>query len=335
MILLIMIMTPGIPEYLTGSSRFGELFLNPLSFFLGLALNIGLYSTGALLIREFYVRFNKGWTSVLMLGAAYGIMEEGISVHTFFQSAGNPVGLLAVYGRYIGVNWVWALGLTVFHAVFSIALPLLILAIAYPEYSRDYLLGRRGVSITLSFYLLTVLVLNLFLRSVRPDQTPTFMDYVFFTSVSLFLVLAGYIHAARKPVLRGKHTTGVKKFFFMGLSVFPLYALYAFVPVGPDGAGLIPPFLDMILYIFSNLGVYRIITQYMPPENNRKHLLYLVSGLVAPLLSWAVLMEFVGSFPFIVAVVIIAIVFLLRLRKTVRLQNSHNPLTGNEPPFLP
>ena len=55
MILLLIIMTPGIPEYMTGSSNVGYLLFNTPMFFLGLAFNIGLYSCGALLIRALTV----------------------------------------------------------------------------------------------------------------------------------------------------------------------------------------------------------------------------------------------------------------------------------------
>jgi len=63
------------------------LVLSPFYFFLQLALNTGLYLPGALLIREAMIRWKKGWASVLLLGAAYGILEEGTALGTLFNTA--------------------------------------------------------------------------------------------------------------------------------------------------------------------------------------------------------------------------------------------------------
>ncbi|MCD6244170.1 MAG: hypothetical protein J7J65_02910 [Candidatus Korarchaeota archaeon] len=52
--------------------------------------------------------------------AAYGIVEEGVMTRSFFCPTWPDLGILAEYGRWIGVNWVWAIQLTIFHAVFSI-----------------------------------------------------------------------------------------------------------------------------------------------------------------------------------------------------------------------
>lgn len=317
MILLLMIMTPGIPEYLTGSSRITDLIVNTPSFFIGLILNIGLYSTGALLIREFSVRFNKGWGSILALGCAYGIMEEGVSVHTFVQTAGNPVGLLSIYGRYFGVNWVWSVGLTVFHAVFSIALPLLLLSLAFPEHSKHSLLGKKGIVAVFSMYMITVVFLNLFLYSETTRAMPTVADYVAFAGLSLIFVLIASKLSGRITKPKGVPIQGVKKFFFMGLAVFPLYAAYAFLPVGSNGSGRISPVLDIVLYLLGNLLLMVLIARKMPSENNGRAKLSLAAGLVTPLLVWAELMEISGRVTFITIVAIIALVLLFRLRKSV------------------
>ncbi len=146
-ILALMVFTPGIPELLTGSTPISNLVFDPAGLLVGLALDIGLYTTGALLIREFAVIYRKGWASILLLGAAYGIAEEGFEVHTFFQPGGAPVGVLAVYGHAYGVNWLWALGLATFHAVYSIALPLLLVRLWFPEVRSARWLDRGALGL--------------------------------------------------------------------------------------------------------------------------------------------------------------------------------------------
>ena len=84
-VLALAIATPGIPEYLSGSWNLSLLFSHPVNFLAFLLFNLGLYTSGAILIREFAARFNKGWFSIFLMGCAYGIVEEAIALHTFFQ----------------------------------------------------------------------------------------------------------------------------------------------------------------------------------------------------------------------------------------------------------
>ncbi len=317
MILLLMVMTPGIPEYMTGSSKLGSLIFDTPSFFIGLVLNIALYSTGALLIREFSIKFSKGWASVLALGLAYGIMEEGISVHTFFIPSGNPVGLLGVYGRYMGIDWMWALGITFFHAIFSIGLPLLLLSIAYPHYSREPLLGRRGSAAALAIYLIDVIVLNIVVNSARSSSIPTHGDYIFFLALSLILVLFARTLPGRLLGGKGDPRQGSKKFFILGLLVFPIYTLNSFLPMAPDGSARVPPLIEAALYIVANLIIMAAIAHYMPSEENRRHKFALAVGLIAPLFVWAELVQIIGIARIISIVSVIAFFLLLRLRKLV------------------
>src|SRR5256886_9423358 len=80
-----------------------------------------------LVMRETAVRWKTGWPSILLLGAAYGIIEEGLAVKSFFDPTWMDLGTLGVYGRWLAVNWVWAAWLTIYHAAVSIALPIFLL----------------------------------------------------------------------------------------------------------------------------------------------------------------------------------------------------------------
>jgi len=148
-LLCLLILSPGIPEYLSGSSNMAFLVVNPVVFFLFLAANLALYGPGVILIREAKIRWNKGWASVFLLGAAYGIVEEGLALRTLFNPNSSVVGNLGVYGHALGVNWVWAVGLVIFHSVFSIGLPIFIFGLAFPELKSKSLVSSRGISIAL------------------------------------------------------------------------------------------------------------------------------------------------------------------------------------------
>ncbi|HYK93307.1 MAG TPA: hypothetical protein VEY07_04600 [Thermoplasmata archaeon] len=147
-VLLLLLFSPGIPEYLSGSSALAALVLNPGLFLFQLVANLGLYGPGVLLIREALVRNGKSWPSLLAWGCAYAILEEGVALSTMFNPNASVVGVLGSYGHFAGVSWVWALGLSMVHTVFSISLPIVLLGLTLPETRAQPFLTRRGVTVT-------------------------------------------------------------------------------------------------------------------------------------------------------------------------------------------
>lgn len=126
--LALFLIAPIFGELFSGSSPLNE-YINPITFItLGL-----LYGCGAVIIRELLFRWGKGWGSLLLLGIAYGIYEEGILVQSFFDPGWMDLGSLAVYGRAFGVNWVWTEHLIIFHTAISIAASIAFVQALYPE----------------------------------------------------------------------------------------------------------------------------------------------------------------------------------------------------------
>lgn len=77
---LLLLLVPAIPEFMTGSAPITPLSFAPLQFAVQLAILMGVYATGRLLVREFATIFPKGWAPVRLLGGAYGILKEGVAV---------------------------------------------------------------------------------------------------------------------------------------------------------------------------------------------------------------------------------------------------------------
>ena len=94
-VIALLALTPGIPEYLSSSSPLNAVIFNPPQFAFQLLANLGLYGSGALLIHDARIRWKKGWASVLLLGSAYGILEEGVALSTLFDPKQGPWGTLA------------------------------------------------------------------------------------------------------------------------------------------------------------------------------------------------------------------------------------------------
>jgi len=103
-----------------------------------------LYGCGALLVREYALRWRSGWLGIGLLGVAYGIVEEGLVTRAFFDPHWEDLGALATFGSDAGFNWLWAIQLVIFHAAISIGATLLIARLLFPERWREPWLGRRS-----------------------------------------------------------------------------------------------------------------------------------------------------------------------------------------------
>jgi len=113
-VLTLFLLAPIVGEVLSGSTPpLG--FINPFTFL----LETGLYGSGAILVRELVRRRGLGWASILLLGAAYGILEEGLVVTSWFNPYWPDLGVLVHYGRLFDVSWVWAFGVITFFVLLS------------------------------------------------------------------------------------------------------------------------------------------------------------------------------------------------------------------------
>jgi hypothetical protein len=138
--LALFVLAPTIGELVSGSAPPVE-FFHPLIFFVLAAL----YGSGALLVREISLRWDKRWPTIVMLGLAYAIVEEGLMVKSFFDPAWMDLGDMANYGRWLGINWPWTVELMIYHALVSIAIPIQLVELIYSERRDERWLTQRGM----------------------------------------------------------------------------------------------------------------------------------------------------------------------------------------------
>ncbi len=163
-LLALVLLSPIIAEMLSGSSPPAE-WLNPITPL----LLIWLYGAGVLVMRETAVRWKTGWPSILLLGAAYGIIEEGLAVKSFFDPGWMDLGTLGWYGRWLDVNWVWAVWLTIYHAVVSIAIPIFLTEWIWPRIRGQPLTSRRGYVTAIALLASATVFINIVLTPYRPS----------------------------------------------------------------------------------------------------------------------------------------------------------------------
>ena len=161
--LVLFFLSPVIGELLSGSAPPAE-FFNPLGFIM-LAV---LYGGGALLVRELTHRWGKGWGALFVLGAAYGVAEEALMCKSFFDAGWMDLGPLAGYGRWLGVNWVWAFELTAYHAVVSIAIPIVLVNLLFPGQRGRSWVSRRKLAVLFALWVANAVVIFLLISRYRP-----------------------------------------------------------------------------------------------------------------------------------------------------------------------
>jgi hypothetical protein len=106
---------------------------------------IALYGSGAVIARELVRRRRLGWWNLLILGAAFGVLEEGLVVTSWFNPLWPAAATLGDKGRVLDINWIWAVGLTAYHAVMSITIPVIVTERLFPAHAAEPWLGRAGL----------------------------------------------------------------------------------------------------------------------------------------------------------------------------------------------
>jgi hypothetical protein len=148
---------------------FALFFLSPLvaEYFSGTTLPIILlflivpfalyYGSGALLIREVTRRTGRGWPTILTLGLAFGVLEEGVLTQSLFNPnylAENLHLLDPGYIEALGIGSLWTVFVLGGHALWSIATPIAIVEESTRSRRTTPWLGRRGLVVTAVLFLL-------------------------------------------------------------------------------------------------------------------------------------------------------------------------------------
>jgi hypothetical protein len=279
--IMLFFLAPAIGELLSGSAPPLE-FFNPFGFF----MLTSLYGSGAVIIRELKVRWRKGIGAVLLLGAAYGILEEGLMVCSFFNPGWPDLEQLAVYGRWLDVNWVWALMLTIYHAVYSIAIPILLVELAYPERRLGSWVGSRMLKAVFTL-LIGDLVLGFILFGSIFQYWPPIPQYLFTILVLILFVSIAYRFPANWGGNGKRPLSKVSVMWIIGTSgTFAFFIGFGLIP------NLIPWWPVGILFGPVLVFIYAIVLKnYRWKQPNERHIFALASGTLTFFLVFAPLQE--------------------------------------------
>ncbi|MFI2486654.1 hypothetical protein ACH47X_07060 [Promicromonospora kroppenstedtii] len=172
----LVVLTPLIAELALGSTPVRMAWL--------VLLWMPVYGAGVLLIRELVARRGRGWPSILLLALAYELVEDGIGL----QALTSPhLYDAASWGaRVLGVNLPYFEANAIYHAVFTVCIPIALTNLLFPAHrGRPYL----GVPGTVVAGVVAVLGVGL-LRTVTLSEDPGYQAPTAFVLGVVVLVLA-------------------------------------------------------------------------------------------------------------------------------------------------
>ena len=127
------------------------------------------YGFADALIREALIRRRIGWAGILLLGIAFGAINEGIVAVTWFRVV--PTGYTIIHG----VDFVWAVALTIFHSTISTVVPIALSQVLFPRIADRSWLGRKGM-ITVGIVLALETSLGFVKATYRINQVPVIIS---------------------------------------------------------------------------------------------------------------------------------------------------------------
>ncbi|MFI6292851.1 hypothetical protein ACIBEJ_14785 [Nonomuraea sp. NPDC050790] len=184
--LSLLILAPLVGEYLLGN-----IAINALPMIIGL---IPLYGGGALLIREVARRWRLGWPGIILLGLAYGVIEEGLLTRSLFDP--DYVGLrLLDYGFIpaLGIGAFWTVFVLAIHSVWSIAVPISMVEAGSRRPDTPWL-GKVGLTASAALFLMGGAVP---MALAGPDLYPLSPAQIIWTLVTAVALIAAAFLSVR------------------------------------------------------------------------------------------------------------------------------------------
>lgn len=140
----LLLLSPFVAELLSGATRASVIYV--------LIPEVMTWGCGALIIREIVRRWQGGRTSLLLLAPAIAIAEEIIIQQTSLAPL-VWVHTTRIYGRFLGVNWVWFLAMVVYETVLVVLVPVELTELAFPSGRSKPWLRNRGLLIATVVFL--------------------------------------------------------------------------------------------------------------------------------------------------------------------------------------
>ncbi|MGC1362558.1 MAG: hypothetical protein WA419_09460 [Silvibacterium sp.] len=141
--------SPLVAEYLLGDL--------PLKLLAALIVLAPAYGGGAILIRETVRRTGRGWPTMLLLGAAYTLIGEGLVTQSLFNHDYLKMHMHLLDHAYIpalGIGGWWTLFMLNLHTFWSMGVSIALVEALFPAEADAPWLGRVGDSVVAVVFVL-------------------------------------------------------------------------------------------------------------------------------------------------------------------------------------
>lgn len=157
----LLLLSPICAEYLIG---YDQIISNPLDMLTGLLVLGPLYGTVAVLIREVARRTGRGWPTMLLLSAAFGLIQAGVIDQSLFNpdfvdEASWDDDRLPTFVAGLGVSVKHVVGFVGGHVIWSFCAPIGVVESCVPRIADRPWLGRVGITVMIVLYGLGALVI--------------------------------------------------------------------------------------------------------------------------------------------------------------------------------
>ncbi|MFD3568011.1 hypothetical protein [Streptomyces sp. NPDC058667] len=157
----LLLLSPVCAEYLIG---YLEVMGRPVDLLIGLLILAPLYGAAAVMIREVIRRTGRGWPSILLLSAAFGVIQAGLVDQSLFnpdfvdEPSWDRERLPTVIPA-LGISVNHVLDFVAGHVIWSFAAPIAVIESGAPRVADRPWLGRVGMGVMVVLYGLAVLVI--------------------------------------------------------------------------------------------------------------------------------------------------------------------------------
>lgn len=277
-----------------------------------------------MLIREAKARWNLQW-SVGFLAIAYGILEEGTMMQSFFNSNHVDLGLMSQYGMYFGVQWPWTLALILYHATISTLIPIAMVDLLWPQYKSTPLLKKKGLILTFAAVIATTAIMMVIVWNLQAEYPIPYIPnpVLLLGSIAVIFVLIWLAYNFRNGIVTTQTLPLFHPFVFAVFGFFlnlgNLFLPYILAENNVDG--LVTILVQCIGIIFVLLFVkYQLLHQKITIN-------HVSSFIFGSILFWIVItpiQEFINHSTGMFIIGIIGLVLLVYWRHIVLLQTKFN-----------
>src|SRR5262249_11438401 len=99
----------------------------------------------ALIIRALARSLRRSWVAILLMGLAFAVVLECLILQTGLAPLFVAADPQHIYGRALGVNWVYLLFQMGYESIWAIVIPIQLTELLFPDRHNDPWLGKGGL----------------------------------------------------------------------------------------------------------------------------------------------------------------------------------------------